>query len=62
MDKKILKEIFETFYPLLIILLLIYFKYISINQVLIGYLLYCIYVYIKTQSRTYYCKTQFNQK
>ena len=57
---KVLRELFGYFYPIIIILLLLLFKYINFTQLVVGYLLYCAFVYFTTKTYLFYIKTQFN--
>lgn len=57
---KVLKEAFGYFYPLIIILFLLLFKYITFTHIVIGYLLYCIIIYFTTKTYLFYIKTEFN--
>ena len=57
---KVLRELFGYFYPIIIILLLLLFKYITFTQLVVGYLLYCAFVYFTTKTYLFYIKTQFN--
>lgn len=61
MNSKILKEIIEYLYPLIIILLLFLFGYISFTLILVGYLIYCILVYFTTKTYLFYIDTEFNK-
>ena len=60
MNSKILKQVILYFYPLIIILLLIFFGYISFKLIIICYLLYCTLVYYTTKTYLYYNNTEFN--
>ena len=60
MNNKIIKEIIENFYPLIIILLLLIFRFISFTQIIIFYLVYCIFIYFSTKTYLYFVKTKFN--
>ena len=60
MNSKILKEMIEYFFPLIIILLLFIFRYISLTFILLGYLIYCSLIYLTTKTYLYYIKTKFN--
>ena len=62
MNSKILKEIIEYFLPLEIIILLFIFGYITLTKILIGYLLYCIFIYFTTKTYLFYIKTEFNSE
>ena len=62
MNYKITKEIIENFYPAIIILLLFILRFISFTQILIGYLIYCTYIYFTTKTYLYYIKTKFNNE
>ena len=62
MSGKVIKEVLENFYPLIIIILLLIFKFISFTQFLIGYLLYCIIIYCTTKTYLFYIKTDFNEE
>lgn len=62
MNGKVVKEIIEYFYPLLIVLLLLLFKIITFTNFLIGYLIYCIIVYFTTKTYLFFIKTEFNEK
>lgn len=57
---KVLREIIGYFYPIIIILLLLLFKYINFTQLVVGYLAYCTFVYFTTKTYLFYIKTQFN--
>ena len=57
---KVLRELFGYFYPIIIMLLLLLFKYINFTQLVVGYLLYCAFVYFTTKTYLFYIKTQFN--
>ena len=57
---KVLKEALGYFYPLIIILFLLLFKYITFTHIVIGYLLYCIIIYFTTKTYLFYIKTEFN--
>ena len=57
---KVLRELFGYFYPIIIILLLLLFKYINFTQLVVGYLIYCAFVYFTTKTYLFYIKTQFN--
>ena len=57
---KVLRELFGYFYPIIIILLLLLFKYITFTQLVVGYLFYCAFVYFTTKTYLFYIKTQFN--
>ena len=57
-----MKEIIEIFYPAIIILLLFILRFISFTQILIGYLIYCTYIYFTTKTYLYYVKTKFNNE
>ena len=57
---KVLRELFGYFYPIIIILLLLLFKYINFTQLVVGYLIYCTFVYFTTKTYLFYIKTQFN--
>jgi predicted alpha/beta-fold hydrolase len=58
--KKVLRELIGYFYPIIIILLLLLFKYINFTQLVVGYLIYCTFVYFTTKTYLFYIKTQFN--
>lgn len=57
---KVLREIIGYFYPIIIVLLLLLFKYINFTQLVVGYLAYCTFVYFTTKTYLFYLKTQFN--
>ena len=57
---KVLRELIGYFYPVIIILLLLLFKYINFTQLVVGYLIYCAFVYFTTKTYLFYIKTQFN--
>ena len=57
---KVLRELVGYFYPIIIILLLLLFKYINFTQLVVGYLIYCTFVYFTTKTYLFYIKTQFN--
>ena len=57
---KVLRELLGYFYPIIIILLLLLFKYINFTQLVVGYLIYCSFVYFTTKTYLFYIKTQFN--
>jgi predicted alpha/beta-fold hydrolase len=57
---KVLRELIGYFYPIIIILLLLLFKYINFTQLVVGYLIYCTFVYFTTKTYLFYIKTQFN--
>ena len=57
---KVLREIIGYFYPIIIVLLLLLFKYINFTQLVVGYLAYCTFVYFTTKTYLFYIKTQFN--
>jgi predicted alpha/beta-fold hydrolase len=60
MNFKVIQKTIEYFYPLIIIILLLLFKYISFSNFIFGYLVYCIIVYISSKSSLFYIKTDFN--
>ena len=60
MNFKVIQKAIEYFYPLIIIILLLLFKYISFSNFIFGYLVYCIIVYINSKSSLFYVKTDFN--
>ena len=60
MNGKILKEIIEYFFPLIIFLLLVIFKYISLTYIVLLYLLYCTLIYFTSKTYLFYIKTEFN--
>ena len=62
MDGKILKEIIEYFYPIILIILLLLFRFISFTFFFTGYLTYCALIYITTKTKLYYIKNDFNEK
>jgi predicted alpha/beta-fold hydrolase len=62
MNSKILKEVIEYFYPLIIILLLFFLRYISFKLIIVGYLIYCIFIYYTTKTHLFYHRTEFNKK
>ena len=53
-------QIFKTFYPFFIVILLYIFQYISFTSILFVYLIYCIYVYYNTKTTLSYSKSHFN--
>jgi len=57
---KVLRELIGYFYPVIIILLLLLFKYINFTQLVVGYLIYCAFVYFTTKTYLFYIKNQFN--
>ena len=57
---KVLREIIGYFYPIIIVLLLLLFKYINFTQLVVGYLAYCTFVYFTTKTYLFYLKTKFN--
>ena len=61
MNGKVVKEVLENFYPIIIILLLLLFRFISFIHFLIGYLFYCTIVYFTTKTYLFYIKTDFNE-
>ena len=60
--KKIIKETIENFYLAIIIFFLLLFKYITFTNFILGYLSYCILVYITTKTYLYCVKTPFNMR
>ena len=60
MNSKVLKEIIEYFFPLIIIILLFIFRYISLTYIVLGYLIYCFFIYLTTKTFLFYKKTKFN--
>lgn len=62
MYAKIIKEVIEYFYPLIIILLLLLCKYISFTQLVVGYIIYCSLIYLTSKTYLFYIKTEFNTK
>lgn len=62
MNGKIIKEVIEYFYPLIIIIFLLILKIISFTHFLIGYLIYCTIIYFTTKTYLYYIKTKFNNE
>ena len=57
---KVLRELIGYFYPVIIILLLLLFKYINFTQLVVGYLIYCAFIYFTTKTYLFYIKNQFN--
>ena len=57
---KIIQEIIENFYVAIIIFFLILFKYITFTNFIIGYLIYCVIIYITTKTYLFCVKTPFN--
>ena len=62
MDGKLVKEIIEYFYPIIIILFLLLFRIIPFTYFLLFYFIYCSLVYIKSKTHLYYVKTDFNEE
>lgn len=62
MNIKILKEIIKNFFPLEVIILLFIFGYITFINILIGYILYCIFIYFTSNAYLFYVKTEFNSE
>ena len=62
MNSKFLREVIEYFLPLEIIILLFIFGYITLTKILIGYLLYCIFIYFTSKTYLFYIKTEFNSE
>ena len=62
MNSKILKEIVEYFLPLEITILLFIFGYITLTKILIGYSLYCTFIYFTSKTFLFYIKTEFNSE
>ena len=62
MNIKRLKYIFDIFYPLVIIILLLLFKYISFSNVICGYIIYCTIVHFTSNGYLFYTKTKFNNE
>ena len=62
MNSKVIQKAIEYFYPLIIILLLLFFKYISFSNFIFGYLIYCLFIYFTTKTHLYYIKNEFNNK
>ena len=61
MNGKIIKEVVEYFYPILIIILLLLFKILSFTNFILGYLVYCSIIYLTTKTYLFYIKNEFNQ-
>ena len=62
MNGKVIKEVIEYFYPLILILLLLLFNFLSFTQLFIGYLIYCSLIYLTTKTYLFYVKTEFNMQ
>ena len=62
MDGKLVKEIIEYFYPIIIILFLLLYRIIPFTYFLLIYIIYCSLVYIKSKTHLYYVKTDFNEE
>ena len=60
MNSKTMLKLIQNFYPGIIILLLLVFKYISFTNFIFGYLTYCIYIYYTSKTKLSYVKTEFN--
>ena len=58
--RKIVKEIIENFYLVIIIFFLLLFKYITFTNLICGYLFYCVIVYLTTKTYLFCVKTPFN--
>ena len=61
MNSKVIKEVIEYFYPILIIILLLLFKILSIRYLIIGYLIYCTIIHFTTKTYLFYIKNEFTQ-
>ena len=59
MKIQIIKPILDIFYPLIIIVILLVFRYLSLYNVFIGYVIYCTIAYFKTKTVLIYSKTEF---
>lgn len=57
-----ISRFFNHFYPLLIIIFLLLFNYISLSTLILSYISYCIYIYFTTKSKLFYIETEFNKK
>ena len=62
MKIKVIKSVFDIFYPLIIIILLLLFKYISFSNVICGYILYCTIVHYTSNGYLFYVKTKHNNE
>ena len=62
MSGKVIKEAIENFYPIIIIILILIFRFISFTHFLIGYLLYCGFIYCTTKTYLFYIKSDFNEE
>ena len=62
MNIKVLKAVLDIFYPLVIIILLLLFKYISFSNVICGYIIYCTIVHFTSSGYLFYTKTKFNNE
>ena len=62
MNSRIYIQILDIFYPIVIILFLFIFNYISIKFILFIYIAYCAYVYLTTKTSLTYFKSPFNLK
>ena len=60
--KKIVKQFIEYFYPAIIIFFLLLFKYINFTQFFLGYLGYCIIIYMTTKTYLFCVNTTFNME
>ena len=56
------KVLFKELYPYLIPIFLTIFKFISLKSFISLYLLFNVYIYYTTKTKTYYLKTEFNNK
>ena len=59
---KHLCNIWNSTYPVFIILFLLIFNYITLTQIIGSYLLYCLYIKLTSKTYLYYTKNNLNEK
>ena len=57
-----IKAALDIFYPLIVILLLLLFRYISFSNVICGYLIFCGIIHYTSNGYLFYMKTEFNKE
>ena len=60
MNIKNFKIAIKYFHPIIIILFLVLFRYISFINFILGYFTYCLYVYYSSNTYLHYTKNEFN--